>query len=294
MDPIALVKLSALMARTSGSAAVKIGLIDGPVATGHPDLVREHLSEIPGRQAAACARTDSTACLHGTFVAGILAARRSAPAPAICPACTLLIRPVFPEATFGPEHMPSATPGELAAAIVECIDAGARIVNLSLALLTPSSSGERSLTDALNRAIARGVIVAAAAGNHGTLGGSAITSHPWVIPVVACDLRGTPIHQSNLGHSIGRRGIRAPGDGVTSLGAVGQSLTLGGTSVATPFVSGAAALLWSAFPAATAAQIKAALIQATTPRRHAVVPPLLDVEGACRALSATNATRSVA
>ena len=120
----------------------------------------------------------------------------------------------------------------------------------------------------------------AAAGNQGTLGSSAITRHPWVIPVVACDLRGRPMNDSNLGGSIGRRGLRAPGDGITSLGAEGQPLTLGGTSVAAPFVTGATALLWSEFPSATAAQIKLAVTQASTPRRASVVPPLLDAAAA--------------
>ena len=36
------------MERTSGSPDVKIGLIDGPVVTQHPDLAGEHLREIPG------------------------------------------------------------------------------------------------------------------------------------------------------------------------------------------------------------------------------------------------------
>ena len=147
--------------------------------------------------------------------------------------------------------MPSATPQELAAAIVECIDAGARVINLSLALAQPSTKGEQALEEALNQAVRRGVIVVAAAGNQGTLGSSAITRHPWVIPVVACDLRGRPMNESNLGSSIGRRGLSAPGDGITSLSAEGQPLTLGGTSVAVPFVTGTIALLWSEFPAAT-------------------------------------------
>ena len=49
-DPLALVKLTALMERTSGRPDVKIGLIDGPVLTQHPDLAGEHLREIPGTQ----------------------------------------------------------------------------------------------------------------------------------------------------------------------------------------------------------------------------------------------------
>ena len=48
MDPLDLVKLTALMERTSGSPEVKIGLIDGLVVTQHPDLAGEHLREIPG------------------------------------------------------------------------------------------------------------------------------------------------------------------------------------------------------------------------------------------------------
>jgi hypothetical protein len=59
----------------------------------------------------------------------------------------------------------------------------------------------------------------AAAGNQGTLGSTAITRHLWVIPVVAYDLQGRPMDQSNLGSSIGRRGLGAPGDRITSLGA---------------------------------------------------------------------------
>jgi subtilisin family serine protease len=236
-------------------------------------------------------QTNSTACLHGTFIAGILSAKRNSTAPALCPNCTLLVRPIFAEAISGCEQMPSATPHELAAAIIECIDVGARVINLSLALTQPSAKGEQELEEALNQAVRRGVIVAAAAGNQGTLGSSAITRHPWVIPVVACDLRGRPMNESNLGGSIGRRGLSAPGDNITSLGSEGQSYTLGGTSVAVPFVTGTIALLWSEFPTATAAQIKLAITQATTLRRASIVPPLLDAAAAYQILLTSNARK---
>src|SRR6185295_1495824 len=158
---------------------------------------------------------------------------------AICPDCTLLIRPVFTETTAGSTQIPSATPQALSAAISECIEAGACCINLSLALAQPSSKGERELEQVLDHATKRGVIIVAAAGNQGTLGSTAITRHSWVIPVVACDLRGRPMNDSNLGSSVGRRGLSAPGDSITSLGSEGQSFTLGGTSVAVPFVTGA-------------------------------------------------------
>jgi subtilisin family serine protease len=162
--------------------------------------------------------------------------------------------------------MPSAKPEELAAAIIECIAEGAHCINLSLALAQPSSKGEHELELALDYATKRGVIIVAAAGNQGTLGSTAITRHPWVIPVVACNLQGRPMNESNLGNAIGKRGLCAPGEAITSLNAAGQSLTLSGTSVAAPFVTGAIALLWSVFFSATAARIKLAVTQAFTPR----------------------------
>ena len=285
MDPLNLVRLTELMARTSGSPAVKIGLVDGPVMTEHPDLTGQNFRQLGGHAGGTCTRANSTACLHGTFVAGILAARRTSAAPAICPECTLIVRPIFPEMTHGAGGMPSAAPEELATAILECMEAGARVINLSLALAQPSTRGEQALESALNLLARRGVVVVAAAGNQGTLGSSAITRHPSVIPVVACDLGGRPVNQSNLGSSIGKRGLRAPGDRITSLGP-DRTLTLGGTSVAVPFVTGAIALLLSAFPAMTAAQVKLAVIQPAR-RRAAVVPPLLDADAAFRFLSAT-------
>jgi subtilisin family serine protease len=284
MDALDLVGLSALMARTRGSPDLKIGLIDGPVATQHPSLAGNRLFEIPGKQGATCRQPNSSACLHGTFVAGILSATRGSGAPGICPDCTVLIRSIFTETDFGREHMPSATPGELAAAMVECIDAGARVINLSVALERPSPNKDQTLDEAFTYAIRHGALVVAAAGNHGTLGGSAITSHAWVIPVVACDLRGRPMKDSTLGGSIGRRGLSAPGDNITSLGSGGQPLALRGASVAVPFVTGAIALLWSLVPTATAGQIRLAITRATMPRRTSVVPPLLDARASYQTL----------
>ena len=205
MGPLELVKLDRLMQRSSGRAQVVIGLIDGPVAMDHPDLSGANIREVPGQQSASCSLASSVACMHGTFVAGILSARRGSSAPAICPGCTLLVRPIFAEAASGNGDMPSATPAELAAAIVETVKAGARVINLSAALLQPSGKGERELMQALDCAAARGVITVAA-GNQGTVGSSAITRHAWVIAVAGCALSGRPIGESNFGSSIGRRG----------------------------------------------------------------------------------------
>jgi len=291
MLPLELVRLKALMELTSGSPEVKIGLIDGPVATKHPDLADAHLSDITGSSGSTCMQTNSFACRHGTFVAGILSAKRDSPAPAICPSCQLLVRPIFVEATSGGDDIPVAKPRELVAAILDCIDARARVINLSVALAQPSTKEEHELDEALSQAARCGVIVVAAAGNQGTLGSSAITRHPWVLPVAACDLGGRPLNESNLGSSIGRRGLTAPGDGITSLGSAGDTWTLGGTSVSAPFVTGAIALLWSEFLGAAAAQIKLAITQIHAVRRISVVPPLLDAALAHQTLLTSNRER---
>jgi subtilisin family serine protease len=292
-EPVDLVRLIPLMKRSRGAPEVMIGLIDGPVAMTHRDLAEAHIREVPGQLAGTCARATSAACQHGTFVAGILVALRGSGAPAICPDCTLLLRPIFGEATTSSSDatMPSATPEALAVAIVESLNAGARILNLSIALAQPSLSGQRELESALDEAARRAVIVVAAAGNQGTLGSSAITRHPWVIPVAACDRSGRPQSASNLGRSIGRRGLSAPGEDVTSLAAGGGLMTLGGTSAAAPFVSGTLALLWSVAPAATPAEVVRAVAGAGAPWRRTVVPPLLDAWAAYQSLLAGQGRR---
>src|SRR5262249_35517978 len=286
MTPLGLVKLPSLMELSAGRPDIAVGLIDGPVAVSHSDLAG-NTREVPG-VVSACAQATSVACLHGTFVAGILCAKRGSIAPAVCPDCTLLVCPVFAEAVTGNLDSPSAEPEELAAAMLACIEAGARVVNLSLALIQSSPRAKRALSQALDHAARRGVLIVAAAGNQGAVGSTIITAHQWVIPVGACDLRGKPLSESNLGHSIGRRGLLAPGEQITSLGSEGKPLTLGGTSAAAPFVTGAIALVWSLFPRASGAELRLAILQAHARARPTVTPPLLNAWAAYQTLLATD------
>ncbi len=124
----------------------------------HSDLVCENIREVPSKSGS-CSQASSAACMHGTFVAGILSAKWGSAAPVICPNCTLLVSPIFSESVQKSGQMPSATPEELAAAIIETVDAGAGIMNLSVALAHPSSRGEQTLEEALNYAAKRGVIL---------------------------------------------------------------------------------------------------------------------------------------
>jgi hypothetical protein len=91
--------------------------------------------------------------------------------------------------------MPTASFGDLAAGIVECVDADAWFLNLNLSAATaaPTVRDECVVSDALDYAAARGVIVVAAVGNQGMLGSSGITRHAWTIPVTAFKDDGRPL-----------------------------------------------------------------------------------------------------
>jgi subtilisin family serine protease len=287
--PYGLVALHQLMGICEGSPAVVVGLIDGPVAADHPALAGARLRPAHGI-AGACTRAQPS-CAHGTFVAGILAANRASRAPGICPGCTILVRPIFMDAASDPYGMPRATAAELAQAMRECMDGGARLLNLSVALHRSDAEGERRLTEILDLASRRGVVLVAAAGNEGRVGGSAITRHPWVVPVVAFTANGRPLAGTDLGRSIGQNGIGAPGERIVSLTPGGGTVALSGTSAAAPFVTGAAALLWSEFPSASATSIRLALTRPPSRTARQATPPLMDAWSAYRRLAGRHERR---
>ena len=283
VHPHELVALKPLMELTEGRPEVVVGLVDGPVHLGHPDLSAARITETgePGRSR--CRQPASAACFHGTFIAGILVASRESPAPSICPGCTLVVSPIFAESAAG--WMPGATEEELADAILSCVRAGARIINVSAAVLLSSPEGERDLKLALDQCARRGVIVVAAAGNQGTITSTTLTRHPAVLPVVACDTRGWPLQLTNLSAIMGRRGVMAPGERITSSSPAGTPVQVSGTSVAAPFVTGTLALLRSLFPTASAGALRRATTQATR-GRAGLVPPMLDGAASLAALRA--------
>ncbi len=82
--------------------------------------------------------------------------------------------------------------------------------------------------------------------------------------------------------------VAAPGVGIYSTVPNNQIETMSGTSMAAPMVSGAAALIWSAYPSARAAQVKKALIQSVDRNPSAVLEVssggVINVESALAAL----------
>src|SRR5262249_10076065 len=178
-----LMNLLPLMSRTSGRAEIVVGLIDGPVDLNHPAFAGTAVRTVRAEQVPMCRDSSSGACSHGTAIAGILFAQRGVSAPGLCPNCTALIYPMFSEDSGG--GTPSATPVELARAIRETVDAGARIINLSLGIVSADINGFPSLESAFDYAARRGVLLVTAAGNQGRMGFLPHVTHPWSIPVAA-------------------------------------------------------------------------------------------------------------
>jgi subtilisin family serine protease len=281
VDPLTHAGLRPLLELSRGAPEVRVGLVDGPVDLSHQALSGASLRPVNDQAQQACAGTGSRECLHGTFVAGVLAARRDSGAPAICPGCTLLVRPLF----TGPLPGGGVAPERLASALRETVEAGALIINLSLtAAASTGGTGEQALIQALDDCARREVIVIAAAGNSGHIGSSYITRHPAVIPVAAAGHTGAPSDHSNLGGSISQRGVLAPGENIVSLAPHGQYVTMSGTSAAAPIVTGTTALLRSLFPSRRVHEVRDAVVR-TAIRRRTIVPPQLNAWAAYQELS---------
>lgn len=133
----------------------------------------------------------------------------------------------------------------------------------------------QSLKDAIDRADAAGILFIAAAGNSGT-NNDATASYPSgyasanVIAVAAIQSNGALASYSQYGAT--SVDICAPGSGIwstvpaSSKGKVISSYaSYNGTSMATPHVSGAAALYKARNPSATAAQVKSGILGSATP-----------------------------
>jgi subtilisin family serine protease len=292
MNPLSLTRLDFLMKISSGNPKLTIGIIDGPIDLDHPAFKESKITAVKKSQLVKCKNADSMACGHGTFVAGMLCAKRGISAPAICPQCNYLIRPIFNEQMPNKTNskrviLPQSTPSELSEAIIEVVDAGAKIINLSLGLSESSLMVYHKLQESYEYARKRGVMIVAASGNQGNIGNPSLFDNQWVIPVVSCDENGQFDSTSNFGRSIGNRGVMAPGVDIESTFPGGQYAIMSGTSIATVFVTGAIALLLSIFTNATPGDIIKCLNIGGINKGHthrSLIPPLLNAESAFQIL----------
>ncbi|MFN8586436.1 MAG: S8 family serine peptidase [Candidatus Eisenbacteria bacterium] len=140
------------------------------------------------------------------------------------------------------------------------------------AKLTSNSWGgggfSQALLDAINAAGNAGQLFIAAAGNSGTDNDTSphypsSYDSPYVVAVAATDDHDALASFSCFGAT--SVDIGAPGVDILSCQPGGGYQLLSGTSMATPHVSGAAALLWGRFPSATNLQIRQLLLTKADP-----------------------------
>jgi thermitase len=207
----------------AGRQIPPVAVLDSGIDASHPDLAGK---VIAARDFVDATGDTSDASWHGTAVAGVIAASNTDQASAVCPSCSLVSAKVLDAQDAGDDT-------EIAHAVLWAVNAGARVVNLSM-----TGPGEAPvLRAAIRAATKRGAVVVAAAGNDGSTDPSFPAADPNVIGVAATTDTDTLYSWSNRGAWVT---IAAPGATTTTLRGGGYTTFLG-TSAAAPAVAAAAA-----------------------------------------------------
>lgn len=247
-----------------GSASVRIGIVDTGIddfGAPHADLAPNVLPtgyDFVGQDADP---TDAGAFRgHGTHVAGIAAAAANdAGMTGVAYESKLII--VRSLDCTNDQECPG-TFEAIADGIQFAADQGARIINLSLGGGMPSAT----VRSAVHYAIARRAIVVAAAGNDGDTTLSYPAAYPEVIAVGASD---TLDHVAAFSNSGPELDVVAPGTGIWSTWPSPSYKRLNGTSMASPFVAGVAAIIASRHPSMTAEEMRRYLREHAKPLQGA-------------------------
>ena len=285
-------------------AGIGVAIIDSGVASWHDDLGSNRVTRFADFVNYQPTPYDDYG--HGTHVAGIVAGNghdSEGRRRGIAPGATLLVEKVLDAAGQG---YISNVIAAIDYAVANRSALNIRIINLSVAAGVYESFTTDPLTLAAKRAVDAGIVVVSAAGNLGKnaegkpqYGGiGAPGNAPWVICVGASSHNGTVSRADDIVAPFSSRGpsaidyavkpdLVAPGVGIESIAEAGSTLwnekpqmrlrgsvptatepylSLTGTSMAAPVVSGTIALILQANPNLTPDQVKAILQHTAEPR----------------------------
>ena len=227
---------------TTGSRSVILAIIDSGIDEHHPEFAGRIL---PGYDFIDGDSQPQDTCGHGTHVAGIAAATGNNGIGIAGMAWNVRIMPVRVLDGF----CSGSTVG-VAEALVWVVERGARVINLSLGTSAPSTL----LENGTYYAYTHGAALFAAAGNSGSSPVVYPAAYPWVMAVGATDQTDQRASYSNTGPALD---LMAPGSDILSTTPYGSFFykdllkvtpkygTLNGTSMASAFTAGSAALLSS-------------------------------------------------
>jgi thermitase len=254
-------------------AGIVVAVLDHGIDNDHPDLDGilvpgwNFMYDSPNTDNGSASQDD-----HGSHVAGIIAAETNNGIGIAGIAHNAKIMPVT--VCDGSIGCPSY---EIAAGMVFAADNGAKVINMSLGGLSPSTT----IQSAVNYALSRNVVIVAAAGNNGNSNNLPFypASYPGVISVGASQKNGTIATFSNHHNVAGLNPVTVAAPGVSIVSTVPlQPPTLDtdtsnppgyeqkpGTSMAAPHVSGIVALLLAEGVAKNPDQVREALICSADP-----------------------------
>jgi thermitase len=242
----------------TGSPSIIVAVLDSGADLTHPDL---QANLVPGintlcsdpdwvpPSATYCATaTEQDDYGHGTHVAGIVAAVGNNGVGVASVAWSAKVQPVKVLDGSG-----NGSDAQIIAGIDWAREHGAKVLNMSL-----GGPGQSDVLDAaVNRAWQSGMVVTASAGNQNSGVAFYPAASPNALGVAATNASDERWFLSNFGSFVD---IAAPGDGILSIVRGGGYDYKTGTSMASPVVAGAAALVWTTHPGYQNAQVVSQLI----------------------------------